>query len=180
MDNTRIGGCSRGLRKAISLGLAAAMAFGGVPAPALAEAASEVAAVRAQADRAGELADAVREAALGLDGMTSADKVSSIYALLANVPVVDSAEGGATTADQGEDGLKTVDPAGEGSVADDPIVAGATGSDMPDMPASGTTTSDAPATDPNAADAPATGVPVTDPNAAGASATRDVDAEVLA
>ncbi|MBR2491231.1 MAG: hypothetical protein IKB65_07090, partial [Ruminiclostridium sp.] len=54
---------------------------------AAAEAASEVAAVRAQADRAGELADAVRAAALGLDGMTGADKVSSIYALLANVPV---------------------------------------------------------------------------------------------
>ena len=90
MGNKTIGGCSRGLRKAISLGLAAAMAFGGVPAPALAEAASEVAAVRAQADRAGELADAVRAAALGLDGMTGADKVSSIYALLANVPVADA------------------------------------------------------------------------------------------
>ncbi|MBR3317691.1 MAG: hypothetical protein IKG21_07770 [Atopobiaceae bacterium] len=69
----------------------------------------EAAVVQAQYEQAGELAQAAREAALGLEGQPPADKIASLYTLLAGVSVADAGDGDAadtpvdvSTGDSGE------------------------------------------------------------------------------
>ena len=73
-------------RKVLALGLSITMVVGGVPAPALAEAAGEVQVIQEQTSRADELTEAVREAALNLAGGDASERITSLYALLAAVP----------------------------------------------------------------------------------------------
>ena len=82
------------VRRALSLGLAVTMAFGGMPLPALAEAVDEPAAIETESEEAGEVSQVARDAALGIQGETVAEKVAALYAQLAGVEVGEPLEDG--------------------------------------------------------------------------------------
>ncbi|MBR3318295.1 MAG: hypothetical protein IKG21_10810 [Atopobiaceae bacterium] len=82
------------VKRAFSLGFAVTMAFSGMPLPALAEAVDESAAIETESEEAGEVSQAARDAALGIQGETVAEKVAALYAQLAGVEVGEPLEDG--------------------------------------------------------------------------------------